>query len=107
VSLKEMKISTIGNLRSVFIDSKEIKYIRIDNKNNVVVILENPVKVRKKTVTGYRGKLIDDPTGSQTILDSINYIFQEEMNYEDRIVKEGILILMSLPICSLQSVNKR
>ena len=88
-----MKETVSGDLKSVFIESEEISYVRIDSQSNIVIILQKPKRLRDKTVIGYRGKLIGDPTArfGSTTGNRLNLrrIYEEEMNNEEKIFKEG------------------
>ncbi len=88
-----MKVVQSGDSKSVFIDSNEISYVRIDNKNNIMVVFRNPTKDKdNRSVFGYRGKLIGDPTGPYPDAEfQIRAIYEEQLKDEEKMIKDGIL----------------
>ncbi len=97
VYVKEMKIVTNNGSSSVFIESNEIKYVRVDNNDNIVIIFQNPKRVRDKTVIGYRSKLIGDVTGAEPGVGlKVCHAYEEEMKDEEKIVREGMFTMRDL-----------
>ena len=87
-----MKQVVDGDLKSLYIESKEIRYVRIDTKNNLVIIFQNPKKSNGTNVIGYRSKLIGDPTGDFPDAEfKIRSVYEEEMEDEKKIVRDGKL----------------
>jgi hypothetical protein len=85
-----MKVVEKGNSKSIFVESQEIKYVRIDTEANLVIIFQDPKKHEDKTIIGYRSKLIGDPSGLDSEL-KVRYVYEEEIKDEEKIVQEGKL----------------
>jgi hypothetical protein len=87
-----MKVVEKGNSKSIFIESQEIKYVRIDTEANLVIIFQDPKKHKDKTIIGYRSKLIGDPSGLGSGAElKVRYVYEEEIKDEEKIVQEGKL----------------
>jgi hypothetical protein len=87
-----MKVVEKGNSKSIFIESQEIKYVRIDTEANLVIIFQDPKKYEDKTIIGYRSKLIGDPGGLASEAElKVHYVYEEEIKDEEKIVQEGKL----------------
>jgi hypothetical protein len=93
VYIKEMQIITNdGKLNSVIISSNEIKYVRLDDKDNIIVRFQKPKKRGDKTIIGYRGKLVGDATGDNPgALLKTQDVYEEEMEDEEKILREGTI----------------
>ena len=88
-----MQIATKdGKLNSVIISSNEIKYVRLDDKDNIVIRFQKLKKRGDKTIIGYRGKLVGDAAGDNPgALLKIQDVFEEEMEDEEKILREGTM----------------
>lgn len=90
---KEMQIVTKdGKLNSVIISSNEIKYVRLDDKDNIVIRFQEPKKRGDKTIIGYRGKLTGDAAGDNPgALLKTQDVYEEEIEDEEKILREGTI----------------
>jgi hypothetical protein len=85
-------VTNDDKFNSVFIQSKEIKYVRLDDKDNIVIRFQEPKKRGDKTIIGYRGKLVGDATGDNPgALLKLQDVYEEEMENEEKILREGTI----------------
>jgi hypothetical protein len=76
---------------SIFIEPNEMKYVRIDTKDNLVIAFKDPpLTINGRPTFGFRVKLIADPTArSPTAKLNFYLVDEEESKEEKRLVQEG------------------
>jgi hypothetical protein len=78
---------------------KEIKYVRIDSGNNIVIVFQDyPSPVLDKNTLGFRAKLITDPTGPNPDAEfKVRTVDREGLKAEEKIVQGSTTIKEDIP----------